>query len=41
MIYQRFYNKNPGNKAIILVVFPRFKGFKVTAVNGVIKSKDY
>ena len=40
-VYQRSLNKGSGNRVFILAVLPRFKGFKATAVDDIVGSKDY
>ena len=40
-VFQRSRNKGSGNKVFILAVLPRFKGFKVIAINNIMGSKDY
>ena len=40
-VFQRFRNKDSGNKVFISAVLPRLKGFKVITVNDIIGNKDY
>ena len=40
-VFQRSRNKGSGNRVFILAVLPRLKGFKATAVDDIMGSKDY